>query len=399
MNNIINSYILKMKENEKFIKFVIFTSFVFPYFLFYLLEYDLNINIERNHFLFILCFYILQMNLMKIIPSNDIYTEYYENYVNKYIYIKNNGKYCALITFILFSFGYFFEFMSKTFIIDNFKELIIIKMIFCLLFSTYLYICNNSFKNIKWDKFFYGNETFPILLNTNLKILNYYHFGMIVWLIYIYSFMMAQYEIYGYITYSLLTSTILQIVYICKFFLLEEEYNSSHIIMTKSGWLTTYSCFLYIPMINTLASHYFTINAFDVFPLYYYIIVFIIGVYCIYLNYNLEMDKKIFKDSKGKFISNNKQASYIINGNQKLLMSGLWGKIRKPNYLTQIAISFCICCMHGFESIIPYLYVIFLIILILFKIAIEEERYLNKFHNLYKRYMELVKYKLIPYFY
>lgn len=399
MNNIVNNFILKLKDNDKFIKFIIFTSFIFPYFLFYLLEYDFSINVERNHFLFILCFYIFQMNLMKIIPSNDIYTEYYENYVNKYIYIKNNGKYCAILTFIFFTLGYFFEFMSKTFIIDNFKELIIVKLILCLLFSTYFYVKNNTMKTINWSKFFYGNETFPVLLNTNLKILNYYRFGMTIWMIYIYSFMMAQYETYGNITYSLLVSTILQFVYICKFFLLEEEYNSSHIIMDKSGWLTTYASFLYIPMINTLSTHYFCIHAYDVYPVYFYIFIFIIGMYFIFLNYKLEMDKKIFKDSKGKYVYNNKNASYIVSGNQRLLMSGLWGKIRKPNYLTQILISFCICCMHGVESLIPYIYFIFLVILSIFKIYIEEDRYLKKFPNLYKRYMELVKYKIIPFIY
>jgi len=399
MNSIINNVFLKFKDNEKFIKFVIFSSFIFPYFLFYLLEYDININVERNHFLFIISFYILQMNLMKIIPSDSVYTEYHENYVNKYIYIKNNGKYCALLTFIFFSLGYFFEFMSKTFIINNFKELIIIKLFLCLIYSTYIYLKNNSIKTIKWNNFFYGNETFPVLLNTNLKVLNYYRFGMTLWLIYIYSFMMAQYEINGYVTYSLLTSTFLQFAYICKYFLLEEEYNSSHMIMNKSGWLTTYACFLYIPMVNTLASHYFSINAYDVYPLYFYIIIFILGMYFIYLNYKLEMDKKIFKESKGQYIYKNQKAIYISSGNQRLLMSGLWGKIRKPNYLTQILISFFICCMHGTDSIIPYLYFIFLVFLGIFKIYVEEYRYLNKFPNLYKRYIDLVKYKIIPYIY
>ena len=77
----------------------------------------------------------------------------------------------------------------------------------------------------------------------------------------------------------------LEKILILKFFLLEEEYNSSHMIMNKSGWITTYACFVYIPMINTLATHYFSINAYDIYPLYFYIIIFILGIYFIYLNY------------------------------------------------------------------------------------------------------------------
>lgn len=111
------------------------------------------------------------------------------------------------------------------------------------------------------------------------------------------------------------------------------------------------------------------------------------------------MDKKIFKESKGKYVYNNQKAIYLVSGSQRLLMSGLWGKIRKPNYLTQILISFCICCMHGVDSFIPYIYFIFLVFLSIFKMYVEEDRYLKKFPNLYKRYMELVKYKIIPYIY
>lgn len=395
MYKYINNFLSKVKNDSSFIKFLILLSLLFPYFLFYILDYDFDISVKLNHIIFIISFYILQLNLMKILPGNNIYVEYTDN-VNKYINIKNNGKYCTLFSFLLFVIGYAFNYISPLFIINNIRELIIVKLIMCLIYSTYIYYRNHSLKIIKWINFFYGSETFPIVLSINSKILNYQRFGMTIWLIYIYSFILAKYSLYK-ITYSLLTSTLLQIAYIFKFFKLEGEYNSSYITMTKNGWMISYINLVYIPLVNTLPSHYYYINDYDIYPAYVYASIFILGLYVIFIKYKLEMDKKIFKDTKGELIYNNIRAHYLVSGNQRLLMSGLWGKVRKPNYLIQIIISFLICSMHGTNSIIPYIYCIMITLTIIFKISIEEERYLNKYQNLYKRYMELVKYKLIPY--
>ena len=45
----------------------------------------------------------------------------------------------------------------------------------------------------------------------------------------------------------------------------------------------------------------------------------------------------------------------------KLLISGFWGISRHSNYLGDIILSLCFCIACGFDSIIPYFYVIYII--------------------------------------
>ena len=388
----------KLSKNNAFIGSLIIWSLFMPYYLFYLLNYDFDIDITWKHIFFIVSYYVLQICLMKTIPSDNLSISYIENSSYKNISIKNNGKYCSLITFLFFSIGYYLNFMNRKYILLNFIELITVHIFLSLCFCFYFYRKNNDFKNFNWYNFLWGTELFPTIFNTNFKILNNCRFGMTLWLIYIISFLVAHYEIHGYLTYSQLTTTILQSIYIFKFFIWEDGYYQTlDIMMDKIGWWLVYGCMVYVPMLYTFASHYFIIYSYDTFSPLYYFFILLIGCISIYINYITDMDKKVFKETNGKYTYNNKEARYLSSGKNKLLMSGLWGIVRKPNYVSELIIAFSFCCMHGFQSIVPYIYFIILFLILIFRIYIDEERCLKKYGNLYRRYMQLVPYRLIPF--
>ena len=82
---------------------------------------------------------------------------------------------------------------------------------------------------------------------------------------------------------------------------------------------------------------------------------------------------------------------------QSILLSGCWGISRHFHYVPEILTSlFWIIPIH-FISILPYFYIIFLIILLFDRSNRDDQRCLIKYGKYWIKYRQNVKYKIIPY--
>ncbi len=95
------------------------------------------------------------------------------------------------------------------------------------------------------------------------------------------------------------------------------------------------------------------------------------------------------------------RAKYILlNGTQNeniLLCSGYWGISRHFHYLPELALAFSWCTTAMFESLVPYLYFIFLTILLVHRSMRDDAKCFNKYGKYWLQYREKVPYKIVPY--
>jgi len=83
----------------------------------------------------------------------------------------------------------------------------------------------------------------------------------------------------------------------------------------------------------------------------------------------------------------------------KLLVSGFWKYARHMNYLGDILLAICFSLPCGFSSIYPYLYPIYLTILLIQRETRDERRCSEKYGGLWKEYCRQVPYRIVPFIY
>ncbi|GBG76910.1 hypothetical protein CBR_g23124 [Chara braunii] len=122
------------------------------------------------------------------------------------------------------------------------------------------------------------------------------------------------------------------------------------------------------------------------------VVIFIVG-FIIFRGTNLQ--KHRFKQDPKALIWG--KPPHVIGG--KLLASGFWGTARHLNYLGDLllAVSFSLPC--GFSSIIPYMYPIYLFILLISRDLRDEKKCQAKYKDVWEEYCAAVPWRIFPYIY
>ena len=94
------------------------------------------------------------------------------------------------------------------------------------------------------------------------------------------------------------------------------------------------------------------------------------------------------------------QPETITDGKRSLLINGFWGISRHVNYLGEILMGSGIALAVSFYgSWLPWLYPLYYVALLFPRQLDDDKRCAAKYGDLWKRYTEKVKYKIIPYLY
>jgi len=88
---------------------------------------------------------------------------------------------------------------------------------------------------------------------------------------------------------------------------------------------------------------------------------------------------------------------YIAEGDQKLLINGFWGLSRHINYLGEILMGLGIAAsVAHYDLIWPWLYPLYYVLLLVPRQIDDDKRCAKKYGQLWNRYTEKVKYRIIP---
>jgi len=257
-------------------------------------------------------------------------------------------------------------------------------------------------------EFYRGMELHPTIFGVQVKQLVNCRIGMMMWQLLILGFFSAAYQIRGFDS-GLMVNVLLQTIFIYKFIRWETGYfNTLDITLDRAGYYICWGCLVWIPTFYTFHSYYFVHHQTSCGPLFATVI-FILGVICIYLNYEVDRQKELFRTSNGKIKIWGNDAKYVkalyntTTGETKesrLMISGWWGIARKINYSFELAASFLWSAPAGFQfGVWPFLYFIFLVILLVHRVFRDESKCRDKYGKYWSEYCKIVPYRLVPYFY
>ena len=133
--------------------------------------------------------------------------------------------------------------------------------------------------------------------------------------------------------------------------------------------------------------------------------VFAIGATAIFLNYDADSQRERARSTNGECQIWGKKAeiirtAFVTNeGEQKkslLLVSGWWGVSRHFHYILELLAALCWSVPALFQSIVPYCYFFFLLILLSHRAVRDDKRCAEKYGRFWDQYCERVPYKILP---
>jgi len=331
---------------------------------------------------------------------------------------KANGVQSLLVTVLAFFACWHFDLTSPKEVYDLFGEMLSGMAIFSIFFCLFLQIkghlaptdedsgsCGNHIYDFWW-----GMELYPKIGKFNIKQFTNCRFGMMAWAVLPVIFACYQFERDGYLADSVFVTTLLMSVYNFKFFLWETGYfNSMDIQHDRAGYYICWGCLVWVPAVYASPALYVAsvtpaVNLGNEVSA----LITILGLLSVWINYDSDVQRQEFRASNGKKLVWGKkplivEAEYKVLNSGKwvtkrslLLASGWWGISRHFHYLPEIMASFFWTSPALFGKLPPYLYVIFLTLLLIDRSMRDDLRCSLKYGKHWVKYCALVPYKIIP---
>ncbi|CAF1169588.1 unnamed protein product [Adineta ricciae] len=302
--------------------------------------------------------------------------------------------------------------LSPTYIYDHWEEFLstvstfaFILCFFVMLKGKYMPSTNDHRSSSNWITDFYrGVELYPRIFDVDIKLITNCRYGMLSWALLSAIFCMKTFELHGY-TDSALVTCLLTIIYLTKFFWWESGYmKTMDIIVDRAGFYLCWGCLVWVSGLYTLPSYFLVTHPIKLGPVLT-ITILALGVFSIYINYDCDRQKIDVRASNGQCKVWGKpshiiRAKYVLlNGKQSesiLLASGYWGLSRHFHYIPELTLAFLWSCPCGFKFILPYIYFIFLSILLMHRAHRDDQKCRLKYGKAWDRYCQLVRWKVWP---
>ena len=337
-----------------------------------------------------------------------------KNDMGKY---KGDGLKSYLLSIYMYCYCIYSEYIDPVEVFDNLGYFFSTFILLGFGVTTMLYLkglmcpnsvdCDNGTHNFVFN-YYWGLELHPRVLGIDIKQFTNCRFGMMLWPLLLITYMCKQYSMLGYITNSLLCNCILQFIYITKFFYWEDGYFSTiDVMIDKAGFYICWGCIAFLPLFYTSHSLYLVYNPIDLSDEMTCVFMFA-GITSICLNYYVDYERKLFREKRGKIYTFGRLATYIeaecigadnFVRKSLLLTSGFWGLSRHINYFFELMAALCWSLPAQFDSLYPYLYFIFLVILLVHRERRDDERCSNKYKKYWEMYKQKVPYRILKYVY
>ncbi|KAJ7674454.1 ERG4/ERG24 ergosterol biosynthesis protein [Mycena rosella] len=296
---------------------------------------------------------------------------------------------------------------SFTFLYDKFVGFVTAAIIasvcqatFCYAFSfrpgSLLALGGNT-GNFVYD-FFIGRELNPSIGSFDIKTFHEIRPGLILWALVDISMVCAQATRrggFGKVTDSLWLVLLFQGGYIT-----DSLYNESDIFRQMDittdgfGFMLAVGDLTWVPFVYSLQARYLVFNPVELGPVWIAAIV-LFNAAGLYIFRTANSEKNDFRRG-----ANPKNLEFFTTeSGTKLLTSGWWGASRHPNYLGDILMALAWSLPTGFDTPITYFYVVYFAGLLIHRQRRDDENCKRKYGKDWKKYMELVPYRIIPYVY
>ncbi|KAM9986313.1 hypothetical protein ACTFIY_010734 [Dictyostelium cf. discoideum] len=301
----------------------------------------------------------------------------------------------CLIGFFFFG-SYYMKWFEPTLVYDHFGPIFTTVNIFATLLTITLFITGITSGRGKREgnlihDLFLGVELNPRFAGLDLKFFALRP-ALMGWIMVNFSLAAQEYKVYGSLSAGMILYQIFTFIYAFDYFYFEECMLSTWDIIAENwGFMLIWGDLVWICFMFAVQPWFLLYNRIHLTPIQMIIIstIFAIG-FAVFRISNSQ--KHQFKTNPKSLIWGKKPET--IAG--KLLVSGFWGILRKPNYLGDwiVAFSFSFPCL--FNTPIVYLYPIYLVVLNSHRQWRDHQKCSKKYGELWKEYCRRVPYVVLP---
>lgn len=351
---------------------------------------------------------------MKVLPGSRVEGPVTEK-GNTPVYVDNGFAHyiVTMVGFAILTVVMKINGISPSVVYDRFGDLIgfmsFISIILCLfLYFKGVYVPSSTDQGrsgVFVFDYYWGTELYPRVFGIDIKVLTNCRFGMTVWPLLVVIYAIKSYELHGFVD-SMFVSTVLQLVYITKFFIWESGYmRTIDIILDRAGFYICWGCLVWLPSLYPLVSQYLVTHPYKLGH-FWSSIILCLGLLSILVNYLADVQRQDVRHTNGECLVWGKRpdiirAKYTIeNGEEResiLLASGWWGLSRHFHYVPEILLSFFWTAPVGVGAILPYTYLIFLTTLLIHRSYRDEAKCGKKYGIFWQMYCSKVKHRIVPY--
>ncbi len=325
---------------------------------------------------------------------------------------KKNGLAAWAVTHALLIAGFYSGVLSPTALYDHYGEVLatLALLVFPLCAGLYLkgiHAPNSPDRTITGYRvfdYFQGVELHPTAFGTSLKQLVNSRISMMGWSAIAVALCAYQMSTPAGLSSALFVSSAIAIVYLFKFFLWETGYFTSLDVMhDRFGYYICGGVLAWVPAVYPSAQLYLAASPREM-SLAAASACILLGLVAIAINYAADAQRQRVRQTGGQCEiwggpARVIRASYRgwdgLERENLLLVSGYWGLARHFHYLPEVCLAIAWTVPAG-PYFAPYVYVVFLTLLLLDRAGRDDKRCAIKYGNAWTTYRKLVPYKVIP---
>ncbi|GKY92202.1 hypothetical protein MPSEU_000191400 [Mayamaea pseudoterrestris] len=285
-----------------------------------------------------------------------------------------------------------------------YQELALCDVVICTALSFYMYLGSFAGDKILADggnsgnpiyDFFIGRELNPRIGGWDWKQFCELRPGLMGWMLLNVACMKQQHHELGYVTGSMILLNLFQGIYVW-----DAQYQERAILTTMDittdgfGFMLLFGDLAWVPFTYSVQARYLVKHDPHLSPLALAIILALhVAGYLIFRGANNEKDA--FRRNPNDAALQHLSFLQTKRGT-KLLTSGWWGLARKINYTGDYLMGLTWCLVCGFDSIVPYFYAIYFLILLVHRSIRDDHMCHEKYGDDWLEYKKLVPYRFIP---
>ncbi|XP_041353370.1 delta(14)-sterol reductase LBR-like isoform X2 [Gigantopelta aegis] len=317
-----------------------------------------------------------------------------------------NGFHALLISSAAFGLAVYCD-VPLTIVYDKFYQILTAALVYSVFLSIALYFKSTLVANYKlapggntgsiiYD-FFMGHELNPRIGSLDLKFFCELRPGLIGWVMLNFVFVLKAYQETGTFPPALTMVTAFQTLYVADGLYFESAILTTMDIMHDGfGYMLIFGDLVWVPFLYCLQTRYLLEHPTE---LTWYTMCGIVALnfvgYYIFRSSNSEKNEFRKNPHDPKFA--NYETIPTVSG-KKLLVSGWWGMVRKPNYLGDLCMALAWSLPCGLNAL-TYFYPIYFLILLVHRERRDGNECKKKYGSSWDRYCQRVKYRIFPHLY
>lgn len=239
----------------------------------------------------------------------------------------------------------------------------------------------------------FGRELNPSLLGVDLKMF-FYQPSLIGLFVIVMAFAGRQHELYGSLTAQMILFVGFWWLYLLTHYIRESFMLSTwDILAEKFGFMLVWGDTVYVPFLYSICG-WWLIDYREPWS-----VAAVVGLAALHF-----AGHYLFRTANWQKDDFKRDPTALIWGRPpqtigKLLISGWWGIGRHLNYTGEIIVYLCFALCTGWQSVVPYLLPLSLVVLLGQRAARDDRRCRAKYGETWERYCERARFRMIPFMY